>query len=41
MRLEEILTLTWDRVDLERGLLYLPGHRRMTGTHYAVTPTPA
>ena len=26
MRLEEILTLTWDRVDLEKSRIFLPGH---------------
>jgi integrase len=26
MKLEEILTLTWDRVDLEKGWIFLPGH---------------
>lgn len=30
MRLEEILTLTWDRVDLEKNRLFLPG--RLTKT---------
>ena len=40
MRLEEILTLTWDRVDLERGRLYLPGHLTKTGQERTVPITP-
>lgn len=40
MRLEEILTLTWDRVDLERGRLYLPGHLTKTGQDRTVPITP-
>ena len=31
MRLEEILTLKWDRVDLEKGRIFLPGHLTKTG----------
>ena len=31
MRLEEILTLTWDRVDVEKGRIFLPGHLTKTG----------
>ena len=40
MRLEEILTLTWDRVDLERGRLYLPGHLTKNGQERMVPITP-
>jgi integrase len=40
MRLEEILTLTWDRVDLERGRLYLPGHLTKNGQERTVPITP-
>ena len=31
MRLEEILSLTWDRVDLTKNRIYLPGHLTKTG----------
>jgi integrase len=40
MRLEEILTLTWDRVDLERGRLHLPGHLTKNGQQRIVPVTP-
>jgi integrase len=42
MRLEEILTLTWDRVDLEKGRIFLPGHLTKTGQERLapITPTP-
>jgi integrase len=40
MRLEEILTLTWDRVDLERGRHYLPGHLTKNGQERNVPITP-
>ena len=40
MRLEEILTLTWDRVDLEKGRIFLPGHLTKTGQDRVVPMTP-
>lgn len=40
MRLEEILTLTWDRVDLEKGRMFLPGHLTKTGQDRSVPLTP-
>ena len=40
MRLEEILTLTWDRVDLEKGRVFLPGHLTKTGQERLVPLTP-
>ena len=40
MRLEEILTLTWDRVDVERGRVYLPGHLTKTGARNALYRLP-
>lgn len=40
MRLEEILTLTWDRVDLEKGRIFLPGHLTKTGQERLVPVTP-
>ncbi len=39
MRLEEILTLTWDRVDLEKGRIFLPGHLTKTGQERLVPLT--
>jgi integrase len=39
MRLEEILTLTWDRVDLEKGRIFLPGHLTKTGQERLVPIT--
>lgn len=40
MRLEEILTLTWDRVDLEKGRIFLPGSLTKTGEDREVPMTP-
>ena len=40
MRLEEILTLTWDRVDLTKNRLFLPGHLTKTGEARDVPLTP-
>ena len=40
MRLEEILTLTWDRVDLDKKRIYLPGVLTKTGEDRAVPITP-
>jgi integrase len=40
MRLQEILTLTWDRVDLEKGRIFLPGHLTKTGQERLVPITP-
>ncbi|WP_447600251.1 tyrosine-type recombinase/integrase [Nitrospira sp. Nam80] len=40
MRLEEILTLTWDRVDLERGRIFLPKELTKTGQERTVPLTP-
>jgi len=40
MRLEEILTLMWDRVDLEKGRIFLPGHLTKTGQERLVPITP-
>lgn len=40
MRVEEILTLTWDRVDLEKGRIFLPGHLTKTGQDRVVPMTP-
>ncbi len=40
MRLEEILTLTWDRVDLEKGRIFLPGALTKTGQARLVPITP-
>ncbi|MDK2744248.1 MAG: site-specific integrase [Nitrospira sp. BO4] len=39
MRLEEILTLTWDRVDLDKGRIFLPGHLTKTGQERLVPIT--
>jgi integrase len=39
MRLEEILTLTWDRVDVEKGRIFLPGHLTKTGQERLVPLT--
>jgi integrase len=40
MRLEEILTLTWDRVDLDRNRLFLPGRLTKRGQDREVPLTP-
>ena len=40
MRLEEILTLTWDRVDLEKRRIFLPGNLTKTGQDRDVPMTP-
>ena len=40
MRLEEILTLTWDRVDLEKGRIFLPGSLTKTKQDRTVPLTP-
>src|SRR5262249_57759488 len=40
MRLQEILTLTWDRVDLEKGRIFLPGHLTKTQRERLVPITP-
>lgn len=40
MRLEEILTLTWDRVDVEKGRIFLPGHLTKTKQDRSVPMTP-
>lgn len=40
MRLEEILNLTWDRVDLDKGRIYLPDHLTKTGQEKLVPSTP-
>ncbi|GKS56540.1 integrase [Nitrospira sp.] len=40
MRLEEILTLTWDRLDLEKGRIFLPGSLTKTGEDREVPMTP-
>ena len=40
MRLEEIPTLMWDRVDLEKGRIFLPGHLTKTGQERLVPITP-
>lgn len=40
MRLDEILTLTWDRVDLEKNRIFLPGHLTKTGQDREVPLTP-
>src|SRR5215467_3880187 len=40
MRLEEILGLTWDRVDLEKGRIFLPSHLTKTGQERLVPITP-
>jgi integrase len=39
MRLEKVLTLTWDRVDLEKGRIFLPGHLTKTGQERLVPIT--
>ena len=39
MRLEEILGLTWDRVDLEKSRIFLPGHLTKTGQERLVPIT--
>ena len=39
MRLEEILTLTWDRVDVEKDRIFLPGHLTKTGQERLVPLT--
>jgi len=39
MRLEEILTLTWDRLDLEKGRIFLPGSLTKTGQERSVPLT--
>lgn len=41
MRLEEILSLTWDRVDLEKGRIFLPGKLTKSGNAREVPLTPA
>ncbi len=40
MRLEEILTLTWERIDLEKGRIFLPGSLTKTGQDRSVPLTP-
>jgi len=40
MRLEEILGLTWDRVDLEKGRIFLPGSMTKNGQAREVPLTP-
>ncbi len=40
MRLEEILTLTWGRVDLEKSRIYLPGSLTKNGQNREVPLTP-
>jgi integrase len=40
MRLEEILTLAWDSVGIERNRLLLPGHLTKTGEGREVPMTP-
>jgi len=40
MRLEEILGLTWDRVDLEKGRIFLPGTLTKNGQSREVPLTP-
>jgi integrase len=40
MRLEEILTLTWDRVDLDKKRIYLPGSLTKNGQDREVPLTP-
>ena len=40
MRLEEILTLTWNRVDLEKGRIFLLGHLTKTGQERLIPITP-
>jgi integrase len=40
MRLEEILTLTWDRVNLEKGRVFLPGVLTKNGEAREVPLTP-
>ncbi|MBA5868381.1 MAG: tyrosine-type recombinase/integrase [Nitrospira sp. CR1.3] len=40
MRLEEILGLTWDRVDLEKGRIFLPGSLTKNGESREVPLTP-
>ena len=40
MRLEETLTLMWDRVDLEKGRIFLSGHLTKTGQERLVPITP-
>jgi integrase len=40
MRLEEILTLTWDRVDVEKNRLFLPGRLTKTAKDREVPLTP-
>jgi integrase len=40
MRLEEILGLTWDRVDLEKGRIFLPGELTKTREDREVPMTP-
>ena len=40
MRLEEILTLTWDRLDLEKNRIYLPGSMTKNGQNREVPLTP-
>jgi integrase len=41
MRLEEILTLTWDRVELEKGRIFLPGALTKTKQDRSVPMTPS
>jgi len=41
MRLEEILGLTWDRVDLDKGRIYLPGELTKNEEDREVPMTPA
>jgi len=40
MRLEEILGMTWDRVDLEKGRIFLPGSMTKNGQAREVPLTP-
>jgi integrase len=40
MRLEEILTLTWDRVDLDKARIFLPGSLTKTKQDRTVPLTP-
>jgi integrase len=41
MRLEELLTLTWDRVDINKNRLYLPGRLTKNGEARKVPMTPS
>ena len=40
MRLQEILTLEWDRVDLEKNRLFIPKHLTKTNVEQYVPITP-